>query len=151
MIRKARVADVKEIRRILQMFARRGELLPRTMAELYSQVRDYYVYQEDSQGPLCGIAALHVSWEDLGEIRSLAVLDSYQQRGIGSQLVEICLSEALTLGLERVFVLTYRPDFFARFGFKIIDKNVLPHIVWADCVRCPKFPDCDEIAMLLDY
>jgi amino-acid N-acetyltransferase len=125
MIRKARVVDVKEIRRILRVFANRGELLLRTMAELYSQVRDYYVYQEKGEGPLWGIAALHVSWDDLGEIRSLAVLEEYQRRGIGTKLVEACLSEALTLGLERVFVLTYRPDFFGRFGFKVVDKNVL--------------------------
>lgn len=151
MIRKARVADVKEIRRILREFANRGELLLRTMGELYSQIRDYYIYQDESDGPIQGVAALHVCWEDLAEIRSLAVPEPYQRRGIGSQLVEMCLSEALALGLERVFVLTYRPEFFARFGFKIIDKNILPHIVWADCVRCPKFPDCDEIAMLLEY
>lgn len=151
LIRKARVADVGEIRRILREFAEKGQLLARTMAELYSQVRDYYVYQENDHSPIIGISALHVCWEALGELRSVAVLENYQGKGVGTRLVEICLSEAITLGLEQVFVLTYRPDFFAHFGFEVVDKNVLPHIVWADCVRCTKFPECDEIAMLLKF
>ncbi|AEB10551.1 GCN5-related N-acetyltransferase [Desulfobacca acetoxidans DSM 11109] len=151
LIRKARIADINAIRKILQLFAAKGELLARTMAELYSLVRDYYVYQEDHNSPVIGVSALHVCWEALGEVRSVAVLEQYQRRGVGARLVETCLSEAITLGLERVFVLTYRPDFFARFGFEVVDKNILPHIVWADCVRCPKFPECDEIAMLLKF
>lgn len=151
MIRKARIADVKEIRRILRGFAAQGVLLLRTMGELYSLVRDYYVYQAQAGGPILGVAALHVCWDNLGELRSVAVLESAQGQGIGTQLVEACLSEAVTLGLERVFVLTYRTDFFARFGFQVVDKGVLPHIVWADCVKCPKFPECDEIAMLLEF
>ena len=151
LIRKARIADVGDIRKILRTFAERGELLARTMAELYSLVRDYYVYQEDNQSPIVGLSALHVCWESLGELRSVAVLESFQGKGVGTRLVETCLSEAITLGLEQVFVLTYRPDFFARFGFEVVDKNILPHIVWADCVRCTKFPECDEIAMLLKF
>jgi amino-acid N-acetyltransferase len=151
LIRKARIADVREIRKILREFAEKGQLLARTMAELYSQVRDYYVYQENDHSPIIGISALHVCWEALGELRSVAVLENYQDKGVGTRLVETCLSEAITLGLEQVFVLTYQPDFFARFGFEVVDKNVLPHIVWADCVRCTKFPECDEIAMLLKF
>lgn len=151
LIRKARIADVGEIRKILRTFAERGELLARTMAELYSLVRDYYVYQEDDQSPIVGLSALHVCWESLGELRSVAVLEPFQGRGVGTRLVETCLSEAITLGLEQVFVLTYRPDFFARFGFEVVDKNILPHIVWADCVRCTKFPECDELAMVLKF
>lgn len=151
LIRKARIADIVEIRKILRQFADQGELLARTMAELYSLVRDYYVYQEDDSSPIVGISALHVCWEALGELRSVAVLKSCQGKGVGTRLVETCLSEAITLGLEQVFVLTYRPDFFSRFGFEVVDKNVLPHIVWADCVRCTKFPECDEIAMLLKF
>ncbi len=151
LIRKARIADIPEIRKILRRFADKGELLARTMAELYSLVRDYYVYQENDHSSIIGISALHVCWEALGELRSVAVLEEHQGKGVGTRLVEICLSEAITLGLEQVFVLTYRPDFFARFGFEVVDKNVLPHIVWADCVRCTKFPECDEIAMLLRF
>jgi amino-acid N-acetyltransferase len=151
LIRKARIADVGDIRKILRLFADKGELLARTMAELYSQVRDYYVYQENDHSPIIGISALHVCWESLGELRSVAVLEHSQGKGVGTRLVETCLSEAITIGLEQVFVLTYRPDFFSRFGFEVVDKNVLPHIVWADCVRCTKFPECDEIAMLLRF
>ncbi len=151
LIRKARIADIGAIRQALRQFADKGQLLERTLAELYSQVRDYYVYQENDHSPIVGIAALHVCWEALGEIRSVAVLEENQGKGVGTRLVETCLSEAITLGLEQVFVLTYRPEFFARFGFEKIDKNALPHIVWADCVRCTKFPECDEIAMLLKF
>ena len=151
LIRKARISDVQEIRQILRGFAAQGVLLPRTLAELYSLVRDYFVYQNEPDGPILGVSALHVCWESLGELRSVAVLEGHQGQGIGSRLVETCLSEAITLGLEQVLVLTYRPDFFARFGFQVVDKNLLPHIVWADCVRCPKFPECDEIAMLLKF
>ena len=151
LIRKARIADISAIRQALRQFADKGQLLERTLAELYSQVRDYYVYQENDRSPIVGIAALHVCWEALGELRSVAVLEERQSQGVGTRLVETCLSEAITLGLEQVFVLTYRPDFFARFGFEAIDKNALPHIVWADCVRCTKFPECDEIAMLLKF
>jgi amino-acid N-acetyltransferase len=151
LIRKARIADIANIRQTLRQFAEKGQLLERTLAELYSQVRDYYVYQENDHSPIVGISALHVCWEALGELRSVAVMEEYQGKGVGTRLVEICLSEAITLGLEQVFVLTYRPDFFARLGFARVDKNVLPHIVWADCVRCTKFPECDEVAMLLKF
>ena len=111
LIRKARIADVGEVRKILRLFAAKGELLARTMAELYSQVRDYYVYQDNDQSPIIGVSALHVCWESLGELRSVAVLEQSQGKGVGTRLVETCLSEAITLGLEQVFVLTYRPDF----------------------------------------
>jgi len=151
MIRKALISDVKDIRRLLRLYANQGILLLRTMGELYSHIRDYYVYQEAPGGPILGVAALHVCWEGLGEVRSVAVLEEYKGQGIGTRLVEACLSEAVTLGLERVFVLTYQTQFFGRFGFQVVDKNVLPHIVWADCVKCPKFPECDEIAMVLDF
>ena len=151
LIRKARIADIGDIRQTLRQFADKGQLLERTLAELYSQVRDYYVFQENDHSPIIGISSLHVCWEALGELRSVAVLEEFQGRGVGSRLVETCLSEAITLGLEQVFVLTYRPTFFSRFGFEMVDKNALPHIVWDDCVRCTKFPECDEIAMLLKF
>jgi amino-acid N-acetyltransferase len=149
MIRKALIREVPEIRRLVAEFAQNGDLLPRTMADLYSQVRDYFVYRED-EGPLIGMAALHVTWENLGEIRSLAVAPEYRNRGIGSRLVQNCLAEARTLGLKQVFLLTLRPDFFARFGFVVVSRDKLLPIVWADCVNCLKFPDCDEIPMMLN-
>ncbi len=149
MIRKALIHEVPEIRRLLTEFAKEGDILPRTLADLYGQLRDYCVFRED-QGPLLGVAALHICWEGLGEIRSLAVVPTHQRKGIGSNLVKSCLAEARALGLNQVFCLTLRPDFFKRFGFQVVSREELLPIVWADCVNCVKFPDCDEIPMMLN-
>ena len=149
MIRKARIQEVPEIRRFLAEFTQDDGILPRTLADLYGQLRDYFVYRED-QGPLIGIAALHVCWAGLGEIRSVAVAPPHRGHGIGARLVETCLAEARTLGLSEVFCLTLRPEFFQRFGFKVVHRDELLPIVWADCVNCVKFPDCDEVPMVLE-
>lgn len=150
MIRKATVRDVKAIHRLLKKHADRGELLPRALSDLYDAVRDFSVFEEKSSGSIIGVCALHVCWEDLAEIRSLAVCEQYQGEGIGSRFVTAALSEAHGLGIRRVFTLTYRPDFFNKHGFKIVAKATLPQKIWADCIKCVKFPDCDEIAMLKD-
>jgi len=149
MIRKAQIHEVPEIRRFLAEFTLDGGILPRTLADLYGQLRDYFVYRE-ADGPLIGLASLHICWAGLGELRSVAVDPAHQGRGIGSRLVKTCLEEARILGLSEIFCLTLVPDFFARFGFKIVPRDELLPIVWADCVNCLKFPDCDEIPMLLD-
>jgi amino-acid N-acetyltransferase len=148
MIRKATVRDVKAIHRLLKKHADRGELLPRALSDLYDCLRDFSVFEEKSGGSFIGVCALHVCWEDLAEIRSLAVREQYQREGIGSALVTAAMAEAQDLGIRRVFTLTYRPDFFNKHGFKIVDKTTLPQKIWAECVKCVKFPDCDEIAML---
>ncbi len=148
MIRKATVHDVKAIQHLLKKYADRGELLPRSLSDLYDDLRDFNVCEQESGGPIIGVCALHVCWEDLAEIRSLAVDERYQGQGIGSDLVAEALAETRNLGIRRVFTLTYQPDFFARHGFHIVDKASLPHKIWAECVKCVKFPDCDEIAML---
>lgn len=148
MIRKAQIADVKNIQKLLMTFASRGDMLSRSLSELYESLRDFYVYEED--GVLLGAAALHVVWEDLAEVRSVAVSESVGRKGIGGLLVESCITEARTIGLKRIFCLTYKPDFFAKHGFRLVDKAELPHKVWGDCIKCPKFPDCDENAMILD-
>jgi len=150
MIRKAKIQDVKSIHEMLTRYANQELLLPRSLAELYDHLRDFYVI-ENSQKPEkpLGVCALSISWENIGEIRSLAVSEENQKRGLGSQLVEACLSEASELGFEKVFVLTLIKEFFARFGFEEVEKSSLPHKIWADCIKCPKFPDCDEIAMTL--
>jgi amino-acid N-acetyltransferase len=149
MIRKAQIQEVPEIWRMLHEFATQ-DVLPRTMADLYTQVRDYFVYRQD-QGPIIGIAALHIFWEDLGEIRSVAVLPNFQKAGIGSSLVKQCIAEAGALGLKKVFALTTRPDFFQRLGFRIVPNDDLPKIIWSECKDCVKFPDkCDEVPMLLN-
>lgn len=148
MLRKARITDVKDIQKLLTNFASRGEMLSRSLSELYEAIRDFYVVDED--GKVLGASALHVVWEDLAEVRSVAVDENAGRRGLGTQVVGACIDEARELGLKRVFCLTYKPDFFAKFGFRVVDKSELPHKVWGDCIKCVKFPDCDEIAMILD-
>ena len=148
MIRKAQIADVKNIQKLLMTFANRGDMLSRSLSELYESLRDFYVVEED--GVLLGAAALHIVWEDLAEVRSVAVTEDAGRKGIGSRLVQACIAEAREIGLKRIFCLTYKPDFFAKHGFLLVDKAELPHKVWGDCIKCPKFPDCDENAMILD-
>lgn len=149
MIRKAKIYEVPEIRRFLVKFSQDGGILPRTLADLYGQLRDYYVYRED-QGPLLGIGALHICWAGLGEIRSVAVSPAHRGRGIASRIVATCLAEAQAIGLSEIFLLTLAPEFFQRFGFRLVSREDLLPIVWADCVNCVKFPDCDEVPMHLD-
>jgi amino-acid N-acetyltransferase len=148
MIRKAQIADVKNIQKLLMTFANRGDMLSRSLSELYESIRDFYVVEED--GVLLGASALHIVWDDLAEVRSVAVLEDSGRKGIGSRLVQACITEAREIGLRRIFCLTYKPDFFAKHGFRLVDKSELPHKVWGDCIKCPKFPDCDENAMILD-
>ena len=151
MIRKAVIQDVTSIHRLLNDYADQGLLLPRPLSELYDHLRDHFVVEDNKAGrSLIGVSALAISWEDLAEIRSLAVSEDHQGQGLGSRLVETCLEEARVLGLKRVFVLSYVPDFFIKMGFKEVDKSVLPHKIWADCLRCPKFPDCDETALMVE-
>ena len=148
MLRKAQITDIKEIWKLLTFFAGRGDMLSRSLSELYESVRDFYIIEEE--GKLIGAAALHIVWEDLAEVRSVAVAEDIERKGVGTQLVNSCLDEARNLGLKRIFCLTYKPDFFTRFGFRIVDKTELPQKVWGDCIKCVKFPDCDEIAMIMD-
>lgn len=150
MIRKARISDVASIHQLLSTFAKQGALLGRSLSELYDSVRDFYVFQDGDDGPVVATCALHICWEDLAEIRSLAVAEDCQHRGLGTRLVEACISEAITLGIYRIFTLTNQPDFFIRLGFVNIDKASLPHKIWSDCLKCYKFPECDEVALLLE-
>jgi amino-acid N-acetyltransferase len=148
MLRKAHIGDVKEIQKLLTHFASRGDMLSRSLSELYECLRDIYVVEEE--GRILGTSSLHIVWEDLAEVRSVAVSEDAGRKGVGTQVVQACIDEARQLGLKRVFCLTYKPDFFGKFGFRIVDKSELPHKVWGDCMKCAKFPDCDEIAMILD-
>ncbi len=147
MIRKAHQKDVRFIHALLAHYGQKGLLLARPLTELYEQLRDFVVAEDE--GELVGTCALHLCWEDLAEIRSLAVVEGHEGKGWGTKLVEACCSEAITLGFRRVFVLTYVPGFFRRLGFREVDKSSLPNKIWADCLKCVKFPDCDEIAMEL--
>ena len=150
MIRNARMEDVRAIYNLLHHFSNKGLLLARSFSSLYDQLRDFHVFveQQGSVDRIVGAGAMHICWEDLAEIRSLAVDENFQRKGIGSQLVAACLADAETFGIYRVFTLTYQPGFFASLGFKSIDKKELPHKVWSDCINCPKFPDCNEEAMI---
>ncbi|TFG36506.1 MAG: N-acetyltransferase [Desulfobacterales bacterium] len=150
MIRNARMEDVRAIYNLLHHFSNKGLLLARSFSSLYDQLRDFHVFveQQGSVDRIVGAGAMHICWEDLAEIRSLAVDENFQRKGIGSQLVAACLADAETFGIHRVFTLTYQPGFFASLGFKSIDKKELPHKVWSDCINCPKFPDCNEEAMI---
>jgi amino-acid N-acetyltransferase len=146
MIRKAGIKDVKQIHGIVNASASKGEMLPRSLGELYDNMRDYFVYEEG--GVVVGAGALHVCWEDLAEIRSICVGDSFRGRGVGRSLVEACLDEARRFNINRVFLLTYQDEFFKKLGFEVADKKELPQKIWSDCIKCPKFPECDEIAMI---
>jgi amino-acid N-acetyltransferase len=148
-IRKARQDDVRFVHGLLAEYGKQGLLLARSLSSIYECLRDFQV-AEDEEGNKTGCCALHISWENLAEVRSLAVSSERQGEGWGQRLVESCLSEALTLGFPKVFVLTYRPEFFTRWGFKEVEKHTFPNKIWADCIHCVSFPDCDEIAMLME-
>jgi amino-acid N-acetyltransferase len=147
-VRKARAADGPPIQKLLAHFAERGELLPRTLNEVYKHLRDFFVCE--AHGEVVGVCALSLYWEDLAEVRSLAVYEAYGGRGLGKALVGACLDEAARLGVRRVFALTYRPGFFERLGFRTLDKRELPQKIWKDCIRCAKFTCCDEVALIRD-
>jgi amino-acid N-acetyltransferase len=145
-IRKAVIGDAGAVQGLVNEFASKGLMLALSLADIYEHIRDYFVVEKD--GDLVGTCALHVVWEDLAEIRSLAVDPCCRELGIGKTLVEKCLEEARSLRLGRVFALTYQEEFFLRMGFSAVDKGELPHKVWGDCMKCTKFPDCDEAAVL---
>ncbi len=153
MIRNARMGDIKEIYNLLQYFADKDLLLGRSLSSLYDQLKDFSVYVEkdeddQDQEKLVGVCAFHICWDNLAEIRSLAVVEGYQGKGVGQQLVDKALTEADSYGITKVFTLTYQPEFFRKLGFKDIDKAELPHKVWSDCINCSKFPDCNEEALI---
>jgi len=146
-VEKAGIKDIPQIHQLVNHFASRGEMLARSLSELYENVRDFFVIRDGDR--VIGCAALHISWQDLSEIKALAVTEDNQHKGLGDQLVTACLKEARELSIDTVFCLTYHPAFFERHGFTQIDKMDLPRKVWTECYRCPKFPDCDEVALIL--
>lgn len=150
MLRKAKISDVKNIHALIETYAKRAEMLPCALVDLYERLRDFYVFVDDETEDLIGVCALHICWEDLGEIRSLAVKEDQILGGVGKRMTLACLEEAAIIGLNQVFALTYKPEFFSRLGFNEIDKSKLPHKIWGDCIKCSKFPECDETAMMLD-
>lgn len=137
-----------KIRQLINIFAQQQVMLPRSIGELYEQIRDFYVIEEDDRIIAC--CALHVTWEDYAEVLSLAVAPDKARKGYGSGILEACLGEAAQLGINHVVTLTYAKEFFEYHGFSVVDKSSLPHKLWSMCVKCPRFPDCDEIAMMKD-
>jgi amino-acid N-acetyltransferase len=148
-LRKGRMADASQIQDLVTLFADRDEMLHRSMSEIQENIRDYFVIEEPD-GRIVGCAALHVDLAHLAEIKSLAVAEERQGHGYGKQLVLGCVTEGQELGLQTLFALTYKPGFFEKLDFRVVDKATLPHKVWNECIRCPKFPDCGEIAVVRD-
>lgn len=145
-IRKATVNDVVNIQSIVNFYADKDIMLPRSLNEIYENLRDFWVYEDN--GAVVGCVALHVTWEDLAEVKSLAVKEEYNKKGIGKKLLQECIDDAKKIGIKKIFALTYVPDFFKKIGFREISKEKLPHKIWSECIKCPKFPDCGEIALL---
>lgn len=151
MLRKARIDDVKTIHRMINLSAGKGEMLARSLMDIYNSLRDFFVYYDEDKSSVAGICAMNIIWENLAEIRSLYVDENYRGKGIGKELVEACISEAITLGLFKIFTLTYKKDLFAKLAFKEVDRTTLPEKIWSDCLRCSKYPDyCDEVAMIIE-
>ncbi len=149
MLRKARIGDVKIIHRMINISASREEMLPRSLMDIYGSLRDFFVYYDEEGQDIRGICAMSIIWENLAEIRSLYVEEDHRGKGIGKNLVEACISEAITLELYRIFTMTFKKAFFRHLGFKVVDRAFLSEKIWSDCFRCSKYPDyCDEVAMI---
>jgi len=151
-LRKARITDVKGVHKlIMNTSSDDGLVLPRSYNQLYSHLRDFFVVvDEKDESEIIGCCALAICWENLAEVRSLVLAREARGQGLGRKLVEACLSDAVTLGIYRVFALTNTPDFFRHMGFVDVSKDSLPQKVWSDCLNCPRFPDCDEIALHME-
>lgn len=148
MLRKATIADVEKIYKLINDFAAKNVMLPRSLSELYENIRDFFVFIDHDN--LVGCAALHIFWKDLAEIKSVAVLESQQRKGVGKKLTMACIREAKKLQIAKMFVLTYVPEFFEKCGFHRVEKETLPHKIWSECVKCHKFPDCGEIPLIYE-
>jgi len=147
-VRPAAIGDVPEIHHLLEIYANQGNLLPRSMSELYRHLRDFFIVEH--HGRVVGCGALEIFTEDLGEVRSLVIADEHKRHGYGRQLVERAIAEAKAIGLKRLMALTYVPAFFHKLGFRTVAKNTLPEKVWSVCIKCYKFNHCDETAVLID-
>lgn len=147
-LRKALSRDVTHIHDLLINGAEKGLLLPRSRAQIFTAIRDFCVLADEETGKVAGCCALAVIWEGLAEVRSLYVDAGHRRQGLGAKLVSACMEDAVSLGIPQVFTLTYQTEFFASLGFKEVSKDTLPQKIWTDCVHCPKFPNCDEIAMI---
>jgi len=144
----ASIGDAEAIHQLVSEWADRGDMLHRTLGEVYEAIRDFKVAR--LEGEVVGCGSLHILGSDLAEIRSLAVREDVQGAGIGAAIVVACVDEARAIGLERVFALTYRPGFFVKQGFRAANVMEFPQKVWNECVRCPFFTNCKEVAVVMD-
>ena len=148
--RKATFADTDEIHDLIAFYAAQGVMLPKPHSTLYETLREFVVAEEVDLKKIVGVGALHLTWNELAEVRSMAVDENFSRQGIGSSIVKKLLEEGRAFGVKKFFTLTYRPEFFKSLGFSTTTKESLPHKIWKDCMDCPKFPNCDEIAMTLE-
>lgn len=146
--RKARFQDAETIYNLIYDYAQKGEMLARSRNTIYETMRDMVV-AENEDGEVVGVGGLHITWDSLAEVRSMAVSPKYKRHGIGSGIVKELIREGKEMGIKKIFTLTYKPQFFVTLGFREVKKEDLPHKVWKECIDCPKFPDCDETAMIL--
>ena len=146
--RKARFQDAETIYNLIYDYAQKGEMLARSRNTIYETMRDMVV-AENEDGEVVGVGGLHITWDSLAEVRSIAVSPKYKRHGIGSGIVKELIREGKEMGVKKIFTLTYKPQFFVTLGFREVKKEDLPHKVWKECIDCPKFPDCDETAMFL--
>ncbi len=147
--RKPTFGDIEAIFELVNSYASDGVMLARSRNTLYETIRDMIV-AEDEHGSIVGVGGLHVIWNELAEIRTMAVSRDHTRQGIGAEIVRRLLDEGRAIGVSRFITLTYKPGFFQTLGFRTITKEQLPHKVWKECIDCPKFPNCDEIAMTLE-
>lgn len=146
--RKAIMADIPAIHGLINDYAQKGLMLRRPLLTLYEMVRDFVVAIDETTGELMGVGGLHIMWQDLAEIRSLAVKPEAVGRGIGKGIVEYLVEEGRAMGLKRIFALTYQQAFFEKSGFHVVQKETLPQKVFKECVYCDRFHCCDEIAVI---
>ncbi len=147
-MRKAKISDVESIHTLITYYAEQDLMLARSRNMLYENLREFTIAED--QGRVVAAGSLHITWKDLAEIRAMAVTPDYMKKGIGRRLVSKFIEEARGLEIPRIFALTYQDGFFAKCGFSVIDKDSLPQKVWKECVNCPKFPNCEEIAMIIE-
>lgn len=147
---KAKPNDIARMQSLVAGEVARGIILPRSDDEVATNIRSYTLAINEN-GELLGYCALHIQSPKLAEVRSLIVAPNARRKGVGKELVNALLNEASALGLKQVFTLTYQREFFESLGFKEIDKKNLPaQKIWSDCIKCKHFPNCDEIALIID-
>jgi amino-acid N-acetyltransferase len=144
--RKAIFKDVETVHKLINDYADKGLMLARSRNVLYETLRDLVIAEED--GEVVGVGSLHLVWDELAEIRAMAVAPRKTKSGVGRTIVEVLTKEAVELGVKTLFTLTYQPGFFSKLGFVEVTKEQLPQKVWKECINCPKFPNCDETAMI---